>query len=161
MIDYQNIARKLKSFVLDENREPSLKSYVQSIGETLSNIKLSSQSDRRRVEIAQKHVKEVKKHVRKLEERVLFLEEQVNVLEEENIKRRKLNESAFTLLSINGDTPTDIAKRMKKDFQDLTTSSLELYKESVGSYLLESKVLASEWDEWEEIVWLELNNERG
>jgi polyhydroxyalkanoate synthesis regulator phasin len=86
MIDYQSMAKTLKSRILGESNSPSLRSYIQSISETLSKLKPTSKADQRRVEIALQHVKEVRKHARKLEERVLFLEEQVQVLEEKNLK---------------------------------------------------------------------------
>lgn len=67
---------------LEENVSPSVLSYLQSLSETLSNLRPSSTSDKRRVEIAKSHLKEVKKHVNKLEEQVYKLEEKIKLLEE-------------------------------------------------------------------------------
>ena len=158
MIDYQKIARNLKNKTVDEGKEPSLKSYLQSVSESLSNIRLSSKSDQRRVEIAQKHMKEVKKHVRRMEEKIVMLQEQVQMLEEETTKRKKLAEAKYTMFSISGHTPADIASNMKKNI-DLSNLTPNNYKKTISKYLLESSVLNDEWDDWEEAVWLELTRD--
>jgi cell division protein FtsB len=155
MIDYQKIARHLKDSILEGGKEPSLKSYLQSISESLSNLKLSSKSDQRRVEIAQKHMKEVRKHVRRLEEKVVMLEEQVQLLEEENTISKKLNEAAYAMFSVSGQTPKDVADNMKGEM-NVRDLSADNYQKTVGKYLLQSGVLDEEWPEWEEAVWLEL-----
>jgi len=67
---------------LEENISPSVRSYIQSISETLDALRPSSTSDKRRLEIARSHLKEVKKHVNKLEEQVFDLEEKIKLLEE-------------------------------------------------------------------------------
>ncbi|NCA22355.1 MAG: hypothetical protein EBS86_14620 [Crocinitomicaceae bacterium] len=67
---------------LEENISPSVRSYIQSLSETLDTLRPSSTSDKRRLEIARSHLKEVKKHVNKLEEQVYDLEEKVKLLEE-------------------------------------------------------------------------------
>lgn len=67
---------------LNEGISPSVFSYLQSLSETLNNIRPSSTSDSRRIEIAKSQLKEVKKHVNKLEEQVYNLEEKVKLLEE-------------------------------------------------------------------------------
>ena len=80
-LNYQEIARNLKQN-LEEATGPSLRSYIQSISETLSKIKPSSKSDQQRIEVAQQHMKEVRKRARRLEEQVVTLQEQIQVLEE-------------------------------------------------------------------------------
>ena len=157
MIDYQKLTRDLKTHGLGEAKEPSLKSYIQSVNETLYNLKLSSKSDQRRVELAQKHMREVKKHVRRLEEHVEVLEEQVQMLEEENVRRKKLNEAAYTMFTISGETPKDVADTIKEGM-DATTLNSDNFQEIVGKYLLQSGVLADEWSDWEEAVWVELTS---
>ena len=82
MIDYQKIAKKIKSLNLNEDSRPSIGSYIQSITEILHNIRPSSKSDLRRIEVAQQHMREVRKSVRRLEERLNVLEEQIKILEE-------------------------------------------------------------------------------
>lgn len=72
-----------KDFLLGESRvPPNVSSYLQSLREILDNIKPSSQSDRRRLEIAKEHLREVKRHSRRIQEKVNMLEERLNVLEE-------------------------------------------------------------------------------
>tara|TARA_Y100000310_G_scaffold337431_1_gene424473 strand:+ start:140 stop:628 length:489 start_codon:yes stop_codon:yes gene_type:complete len=160
MIDYQKITRELKTKNLDEGKEPSLKSYIQSVSETLSNIKLSSKSDQRRIELAQQHMREVRKHARRLEERVSVLEEQVSMLEEEKVRIKKLNEAQYAMFTISGETPEDIAGYMKDDI-DISTLNVDNYQSVVGKYLLASGVLDDEWQEWEEAVWFELTRSGG
>jgi cell division protein FtsB len=153
MLDYQKIVKNLKNYGLGEQKEPSLRSYLQSISETLSKLRASSKSDQRRVEIAQQHVKEVKKHVRRLEEHVTMLEEQVQMLEEKAQKR--LRESQYTLFSVSGETPKDVADAMKRDM-DITVLTLDNFQEIASPYLTQSGVLDDEWPDWEDAVWAEL-----
>lgn len=153
MLDYQKIVKNLKNYGLGEQKEPSLRSYLQSISETLSKLRASSKSDQRRVEIAQQHVKEVKKHVRRLEEHVTMLEEQVQMLEEKAQKR--LRESQYTLFSVSGETPKDVADAMKRDM-DITALTLDNFQEIASPYLTQSGVLDDEWPDWEDAVWAEL-----
>ena len=81
MINFDSMTRK---FLLGEsNNSPSMRSYIQSLGEVLRNLNPKTQTERRRVEIALEHVREIKRHARKLEERVLMLEEKLQVLEED------------------------------------------------------------------------------
>ena len=155
MLDYQKIVKNLKNYGLGEQKEPSLRSYLQSISETLSKLRASSKSDQRRVEIAQQHVKEVKKHVRRLEEHVTMLEEQVQMLEEKAQKR--LRESQYTLFSVSGETPKDVADAMKRDM-DIKKLTVDNFQEIAGPYLTQSGVLDDEWPDWEEAVWAELTS---
>jgi len=79
-MDYSKMT---KDFLLGEAREPpSVSSYLQSLKETLDNIRPSSQSDKRRLDIAKEHLREVKRHSRRLQEKISMLEERLNILEE-------------------------------------------------------------------------------
>ena len=157
MIDYQKITRELKTKNLNEGKEPSLRSYIQSVSEALSNIKLSSKSDQRRIELAQQHMKEVRRHARRLEERVSVLEEQVSMLEEEKVRIKKLNEAQYTMFTVSGDTPADVAADIKNTL-DVSTLNADNYPKIVGAYLLAAGVLDDEWPQWEDAVWLELTD---
>jgi len=161
MIDYQKIARNLKEKNIDEAKEPSLKSYLQSVSESLSNVRLSSKSDQRRIEIAQQHMKEVKKHVRRMEEKIDMLQEQVQMLEEETTKHKKLRESKYSMFSISGETPSDVADAIRKDMDKNNLNSLDPgdFTKIVDKYLLQSSVLDDEWPDWQEAVWLELTKD--
>ena len=77
-----NLLNKITWNFIMENNAPSVRSYLQSLSETLSNMRPSSTTDARRLELAKDHLREVKRHINKLEERVEMLEEQVKVLEE-------------------------------------------------------------------------------
>jgi hypothetical protein len=80
-MDYRKM---VKNFLLGESREPpNIGSYLQSLKETLDNLRPASQSDRRRLEIAKEHLREVKRHSRRLQEKVSLLEEKLSVLEED------------------------------------------------------------------------------
>ena len=156
MIDYQRIAYNLKNSKLDETKEPSLKSYLQSISETLFKLRTSSKSDQRRVEIAQQHVREAKKHVRRLEERVAMLEEQVQVLEEKRQKR--ITESKYSLYSATGDSPKDIADRIRSEV-GLENVNRDNFKEIADKYLDETGAVFGGADytvDWVEAIWDEL-----
>ena len=77
-----DLRRMTREFLLGERKNPSLSSYLQSITEVLGAITPRSQTDSRRIEMAQESLKEVKRQTRRLQERVNILEEQVKVLEE-------------------------------------------------------------------------------
>ena len=77
---------------IKEGTEPSLRSYLQSISETLNAINPRSTTDYRRLEIAKQHLLEVRRNVKRLEEKVQVLEEQVKVLEEEKKVLEELKE---------------------------------------------------------------------
>ena len=161
MIDYQKLVRNWRSYGLTEGEAPSLKSYLQSITEILSKLKLSSKSDQRRVEIARQHIKEVKKYTRKLEERVSVLEEQVQLLEEKALKVVEegiVKESV--LVSYSGDTPEDVASDMKATM-DITALTPDNFRDIVGKYLMQAGVLDDDWPDWEDAVWLALTDSGG
>jgi len=79
---YNKLNSITRRFLLGENKTPSIQSYIQALGETLSKFSPKTKSDHRRVEIAKSQLKEIKRHTRKLEESVRRLEEQLKVLEE-------------------------------------------------------------------------------
>jgi chromosome segregation ATPase len=80
MIDLDSMTRR---FLLDESKSaPSLRSYVQALGEIINNLNPRSQTESRRIEIAKSHLKEIKRHSRKLEEKLQTLEEKLAILEE-------------------------------------------------------------------------------
>ena len=71
MNDWGSMTRK---FLLGEgHRSPSVRSYIQSLTETLRALSPKTQTERRRIEIALEHVREIKRHTRKIEERVVIL----------------------------------------------------------------------------------------
>lgn len=76
-------ARKLvNDFILNEGKNPpSLDSYIQSLEETLNSLHPSSQTDRRRLEIARENLRNVRRFSRRIQNRNQELEEQVRVLQ--------------------------------------------------------------------------------
>jgi len=76
-----------KRFMMGESvQSPSVDSYLQSLKEALGGLRPSTQSDSRKIELAQEHLREVRRHVRRLQERVNILEEKLTILEEEKGK---------------------------------------------------------------------------
>lgn len=82
-IDYDRITRK---FLMGEGREHiNPHAILQSIKETLSNIKPSSRTDQNRIELAKSHINEVINAFRRLEEQVATLKQQAEVVEESSM----------------------------------------------------------------------------
>jgi len=67
--------KNFRCSVLKESKEPSLKAYIQSLEETVSAFKASSDSGRRRIEIVHEQIRGIKRHVRRLQEKIKVLEE--------------------------------------------------------------------------------------
>ena len=90
MIDLRKMTRE---FLLGEGKKPDWKAYLQSIEEALSTIRIRTQKDSRRVDLAKHNLKEIKRYMRRMEEQVTTLEEQLKVLEEQSttkpVKRKK------------------------------------------------------------------------
>ena len=87
--------RIIKQFIVNEGQIPSptILTYIQSLAETIDNMRPRSQSENRRLSMAKQQLKEIKKMARKMQERVAVLEERVSVLEEikEDIGNAKTN----------------------------------------------------------------------
>lgn len=81
MTDLNKLTRK---FIMSEGtyREPSLRSYLQALEETLTKLSPRSQTDSRRLEVMKEQVRGIKRHFRRLEEENKKLQEQISVLEE-------------------------------------------------------------------------------
>ena len=82
MNDFLN--RLTRKFIVNEGEIPSptIFSYIQSLGEALTNMRPKTQTESRRLAMAKIQLKEIKKRARKLQEQVSVLEEKLNVLEE-------------------------------------------------------------------------------
>lgn len=78
-----NLLNKITWNFIKEGSEPSLRSYIRSLTETLSTISPKTISDSIKLRDARNHLQEVRRGVTRLEEKVQLLEEQVKVLEEE------------------------------------------------------------------------------
>jgi len=73
-----------KKFIFNEGNMPSptIFTYIQSLNETLFNMKPKTQSESQRLAIARQHLKEIKRNARRLQEKVQLLEEKLSILEE-------------------------------------------------------------------------------
>jgi len=81
-MNYSDLNKVTRKFLIGEGTKPSVNSYIQALGETLSKFRPRSMLESRRIEIANSQLKEIKRSVRRLEEQVNVLEEQLKVLEE-------------------------------------------------------------------------------
>jgi len=77
--DFDKITR---DFLLGENYDPTVLSSIQMVFEMLNGIRITSQKDTNKIEIAKEQIVKVRRHVKRIEERNRNLEEQVGVLEE-------------------------------------------------------------------------------
>lgn len=91
--DYRKMTRK---FLLGENYDPTILSSIQIIFEMLNGLRINTQRDTNKVEIAKEQVVKVRRHIKRIEERnrnleeqVQTLEEQVKVLEEKKVAKKK------------------------------------------------------------------------
>ena len=81
-MNYSDLNKVTREFLVGESKKPSLQSYIQALSETLSKFRPRSMLESRRLEIANNQLKEIRRNVRKLEEQVNVLQEQLKVLEE-------------------------------------------------------------------------------
>jgi uncharacterized protein YlxW (UPF0749 family) len=79
-VDLDHITRK---FLLGEDYDPTVVSSVQIIFEMLNGLRISSQRDTNRVEIAKEQLIKVRRNIKRLQERNNTLQEQINTLEEQ------------------------------------------------------------------------------
>lgn len=93
----ENIAKFIRSE--GKFKEPSLKSYIQSLEEILNAMEARTLTEARRLEVARQQIKSIGRQTRKLEESMSLLEnenkvlkEQIQILEE----TKKTNESNST-----------------------------------------------------------------
>jgi len=82
-----------------DKKQPSIRSYLQSISEIIEVISPKSRTDERRLEIAKNHLLEIRRSKTRLEEKNTFLQEQLNEMEE---KVKILEEEKNKLLEDRG-----------------------------------------------------------
>jgi hypothetical protein len=87
MFDVQKAA---KEFVqrLKEGESPQWRSYLQSIDEALTSVKVRTQRDSRKVELARHNLIEIRRHLKRMDEQVTSLEEKLLVLEESGKQKK-------------------------------------------------------------------------
>lgn len=81
-MNYDKLNTITRKFLIGEGSKPSIHSFIQALGETITKLKPKTQTEQRRVEMAKSQLKEIKRHVRRLEEQVNVLQEQLKILEE-------------------------------------------------------------------------------
>ena len=75
-MDWQN-------FLLNEGiDEKTIFTYIQGLQEIISNIKPKTMTEKRRVTLAQGHLREVRKYARRMQNEVTVLQEKLSILEE-------------------------------------------------------------------------------
>ena len=79
----EDLNRITRSFLMGESYDPTVLSSIQMIFEMLNELRITSQRDTNRIEVAKEQVVKVRRHVKRIEERNRSLEEQVQVLEEQ------------------------------------------------------------------------------
>ena len=79
----EDLNRITRSFLMGESYDPTVLSSIQMIFEMLNGLRITSQRDTNRIEVAKEQVVKVRRHVKRIEERNRNLEEQVQVLEEQ------------------------------------------------------------------------------
>jgi septation ring formation regulator EzrA len=84
-MNYNRLNKITRSFLMateGKAERPNVFSYLQSITETLGQMRPKSGRERNRVEMIRSNLREVRRHIRSLEKEIMVLEEQVKILEE-------------------------------------------------------------------------------
>ena len=72
-----------KNFLLKENYNPNIVTYIQSLSDLVEQIKPSSKRDSHRLSLARENISKLRKHFRKMQEHIDSLENQLKILEED------------------------------------------------------------------------------
>lgn len=71
-----------QKFLNESLDEKTIFTYIQGLQEIISNLKPKTLTEKRRLTLANSHLREVKRYARRLQNEVNLLHEKVNVLEE-------------------------------------------------------------------------------
>jgi hypothetical protein len=72
-----------QKFLIDENiSEKSIFTYIQGLSEIIANINPRTMTEKRRLSLAEGHLREVRRQARRMQNEMQILEERLNVLEE-------------------------------------------------------------------------------
>ena len=78
-----SLSRDWQKFILNEAiDDKTIFTYIQGLQEIISNIKPRTLTEKRRMALAQTHVREVRKYARRMQNEVNLLQEKLNILEE-------------------------------------------------------------------------------
>jgi len=71
-----------KSFLNENLDEKTIFTYIQGLQEIISNLKPRTMTEKRRLSLANQHLREVKRYARRLQNENHVLQEKLNILEE-------------------------------------------------------------------------------
>ena len=72
-----------RNFLLNEEmEEKTIFTYIQGLKEIIANVKPRTMTEKRRLTLAEGHLREVKRYARKMQTNIDLLQERVGVLEE-------------------------------------------------------------------------------
>ena len=72
-----------RSFILNEEaKQLTITDHIRAVLETLGRMNPKTETERSRVAMSVRHLKEIRRHSRRLQEQVNTLQEQIKVLEE-------------------------------------------------------------------------------
>jgi hypothetical protein len=72
-----------QKFILNEDLdEKTIFTYIQGLQEIISNIKPRTITEKRRITLAEGHLREVKRYARKMQTSIGLLQEKLSILEE-------------------------------------------------------------------------------
>jgi len=77
-----SLEQNWQRYLINEDVDRDIFMYIQSLQEIVKYFKPKSMTERRRLNIAEQHLKEVRKYARRMQNRVDLLEEKLNILEE-------------------------------------------------------------------------------
>tara|TARA_B100000287_G_C20177617_1_gene600840 strand:+ start:134 stop:403 length:270 start_codon:yes stop_codon:yes gene_type:complete len=71
-----------RDFLNENLDEKTIFTYIQGLQEIISNLKPRTMTEKRRLSLANQHLREVKRYARRLQNEVITLNEKLNILEE-------------------------------------------------------------------------------
>jgi len=78
-----SLSRDWQKFILSETiDDKTIFTYIQGLQEIITNIKPRTLTEKRRMVLAQTHLREVRKYARRMQNEVNLLQEKLNILEE-------------------------------------------------------------------------------
>ncbi len=71
-----------RDFLNENLDEKTIFTYIQGLQEIISNLKPRTMTEKRRLSLANQHLREVKRYARRLQNEVITLNEKLNIIEE-------------------------------------------------------------------------------
>jgi|TARA_R110000851_G_scaffold103534_1_gene220663 hypothetical protein len=73
-----------RSFLNESLEDRTIFTYIQGLQEIISNLNPKTMTEKRRLSLANQHLREVKRYARRMQNEVSLLQEKLNILEESN-----------------------------------------------------------------------------